>query len=214
LKASTFCSDKRFREYIELSKRTGKLVGPGTYNENLARLTFFKKPCPTNYKNPSRINPDNSYNYIMVGNQTLYEPGFKRKKLKKSYLYSSNISVDIKSFVDSKKRNEIEKIRELGDENFSKSLNNTFTRYSSSGIYGCSNSEKKATENYHLFPSRYKSKDSEILRNENLILGNNLKNINHIQKVEPKYLPDSINLSIKRDKHAKILKGIYASNKN
>ena len=94
-----FSTEDRFRDYKILSKRTGKLVGPGTYQENIAVKKIQKNPGTINIKKIKGIQPLNSYSYYMVGDHLVYEPTIKQFRNYDSYSNSHNLSID-SHFID------------------------------------------------------------------------------------------------------------------
>lgn len=92
----SFPKDHRFSQYKYYENNTGRLVGPGTYNDNLKALKFLDLPCQVLFKKSPGIERKNSDGYIMVGDSMIYQPTFIKNddlqaKKKRKLL---NLSVD------------------------------------------------------------------------------------------------------------------------
>lgn len=207
---STFSKDNRFLQYNIWEKTTGTLVGPGTYNDNVAKLRLLKRPCSAKMTRMTGINLDNAHSYIMVGDQRVYEPIFMTKieKDDKIPYKVDNMLVDLHSGVaPDLSRSFTKQPNQFSNELESGSKKEELQRPSSS-IYGCSSTKKhisyskmNSVEKQVPFPeSKYNTK---YLSNEKDLsvkkTGQKLKEVNtSAYKIKPSGKLDSINAEIER----------------
>ena len=207
---STFSTDQRFRDYLYFAKRTGKLVGPGSYNENIAKLKTLKGCYSKKYKNLFGIDSDNSYAYVMVGHHTIYDPAFRKPKVK-SFYNSPFIFVDanIKSN-DQKTKTFYEKnSTDKGDIKQSSTEN---SGRPSTSVYGCSSSSKQSLLYQNILLKRKSVDFNEKLRPRKYLFKRIQKSVNQEHKPGNEENISSENrYSIHKNK-VKEIRDIYSAN--
>jgi len=144
--------EERFRDYKLLERRTGALIGPGTYNEHFSRKQVFKGTCSIKILPMTKLPSSNNNGYIMVGNSLMYEPGLESSR------YRSTANINGENFGINLRPNDLygrpgtgmyfHKTRKNDqNENFGIVLKGRSSRphtARSQKIYGCSSSHKNA----------------------------------------------------------------------
>ena len=83
-KGGSFSNERRFRDYDITAKKTGYMVGPGTYkdDERSIKKKNIKGGAP--YKKYHKNKPVEDNSYYLVGNCVVFDPDFRPHSRKSS----------------------------------------------------------------------------------------------------------------------------------